>query len=58
MRKFLINQMDNIDDVRCSLRNGNNKLEDLEAALENERENQGRTTVVSLLKRAIKKTKA
>lgn len=56
--KHLINQMGNIDDIRCAMRNSSHTLADVEAALEDElNKPQPRQTVVKMLKFNIKRRK-
>lgn len=53
--KHLINQLGNIDDIKCSLRNSSKyTLADMEAALENENSKEKpRQTVIKLLETNI-----
>ena len=54
--KHLINQLGNIDDIRCSLKNNSYTLAALEEALENENsKEQPRQTVIKLLETNIKR---
>jgi hypothetical protein len=52
--KYLLNQRGNIDDIRCSLQFGYSEKDILDA-LENEKLNQNRQTVIKMLEAKLRK---